>query len=185
VTPTVIDVVATFARRKNRLSNAKKDPSQDIYLQKARDAAQAAIDKKAIEPVLIDLSQAKSYTDYLIVASAPGPRAVRAVAEYVEEVMAEQGFRSLGVEGINEGRWALLDYGELVIHVFDQPLREFYDLEGMWFDAPRIPLEVPPEQRLSALGSYDYGDESRPEARTYSSSSSSLSSSERPKMSSL
>lgn len=168
------------------MSNAKQDPSQDIYLQKARDAAQAAIDKKAIEPVLIDLSQAKSYTDYLIVASAPGPRAVRAVAEHVEEAMAEQGFRPLGVEGINEGRWALLDYGELVIHVFDQPLREFYDLEGMWFDAPRIALEVPPEQRLSALGSYDYGDDAaRTEPRSYSSSSSSMSSSERPKMSSL
>ena len=132
--------------------------SQATYLKKALCAAQAAIDKKALGPVLIDLHEAQSYTDYLLVVSAPGPRAVRAIAEHVEEVMSEQGHRALGIEGVGEGRWALLDYGELVLHVFDQPLREFYDLEGMWFDAPRVELAVPPEQRLPHPDAYDYGD---------------------------
>ena len=141
------------------MSLAKTDNlSQATYLKKALSAAQAAIDKKALGPVLIDLHEAQSYTDYLLVASAPGPRAVRAIAEHVQEVMAEQGHRALGVEGVGEGRWALLDYGELVLHVFDQPLREFYDLEGMWFDAPRVELQVPPEQRLPRPESSDYGD---------------------------
>jgi ribosome-associated protein len=141
----------------NRLSDAN-NLSQATYLKKALCAAQAAIDKKALGPVLIDLHEAQSYTDYLLVASAPGPRAVRAIAEHVQEVMAEHGYRALGIEGVGEGRWALLDYGELVFHVFDQPLREFYDLEGMWFDAPRVELAVPPDQRLPRPDSYDYGD---------------------------
>jgi ribosome-associated protein len=141
------------------LSDVNTDTlSQATYLKKALCAAQAAIDKKALGPVLIDLHEAQSYTDYLLVVSAPGPRAVRAIAEHVEQVMAEQGYRSLGIEGVGEGRWALLDYGELVLHVFDQPLREFYDLEGMWFDAPRVELAVPPEQRLPRAEAYDYGD---------------------------
>jgi ribosome-associated protein len=149
----------------NRLSDAKKSPEKAVFLNKALCAAQAAIDKKALGPVLIDLTEAKSYTDYLLVASAPGPRAVRAIAENVQEVMAEHGFRPIGVEGVTEGRWALLDYGELVLHIFDQPLREFYDLEGMWFDAPRIPLEVPKDQELPRPGMYEYDEQD------YSSSS--------------
>ena len=150
--------------------DAKNDTTpQATYLKKALCAAQAAIDKKALGPVLIDLTDAQSYTDYLLVASAQGPRAVRAIAEHVEKVMAEQGYKAIGIEGVGEGRWALLDYGELVLHVFDQPLREFYDLEGMWFDAPRVPLSVPPEQRLPSPDSYDFGDE---EGDRYSPSSS-------------
>jgi ribosome-associated protein len=138
------------------LSNTSLDSPQNTYLKKALCAAQAAIDKKALGPVLIDLTDTQSYTDYLLIASAQGSRAVRSIAEHVEQVMAEQGYRPIGVEGIREGRWALLDYGELVFHVFDQPLREFYDLEGMWFDAPRIALKVPPEQRLLPYDLHDY-----------------------------
>lgn len=143
------------------MSNSNPTP-QTSYLQKALLAAQAAIDKKALGPVLIDLTETQSYTDYLLVASATGSRAVRAIAEHVEQVMPSMAISPLGVEGITEGRWALLDYGELVFHVFDQPLREFYDLEGMWFDAPRVPLSVPPEQRLAPPGMYDYSASSSP-----------------------
>lgn len=126
-------------------------------LEKAMCAAQAAIDKKGLGPVLLDLREQKSYTDYLLVVSGPGPRAAKAIAESVFETMAEQGYRSVGAEGVREGRWALLDYGDVVVHVFDHPLREFYDLEGMWFDAPRVELEVPPDQRI-VPGAMAYGD---------------------------
>lgn len=136
-----------------------KARSSDSYAEAALAAAQAAIDKKAIEPVLIDLSQAQSYTDYLLVASASSPRAVKAIAEYVVEVLAERGLRQLGVEGVRDGRWALLDFGDIVVHVFEHPLREFYDLEGMWFDAPRLPLSIPPEQRLTSQSAPLYDDE--------------------------
>lgn len=155
------------------MTDEKNASEKNLFLKKALCAAQAAIDKKALGPVLIDLNAAQSYTDYLLVASGQGPRAVHAIAEHVEQVMAEQGFRALGVEGAREGRWALLDYGEVVCHIFDQPLREFYDLEGMWFDAPRVPLAVPPEQRLPAPGTYDYEDDESG-VRGYSPPSGSL-----------
>lgn len=123
---------------------------QEKYRLDAIAAATAAIAKKAIEPVLIDLSGSQSYTDYLLVTSAHGSRGVRAIGEHVEKVLAERGVYPIGSEGIAEGHWALIDFGDLVVHVFEQNLREFYDLEGMWFDAPRIELAIPPEQRLEA-----------------------------------
>ena len=84
---------------------------------------------------------------------------MRAIADAVVAVMEERGARLLGSEGLRDGRWALLDFGDLVVHVFEHPLREFYDLEGMWFDAPRLPLEIPAEQRLEAQSAYRYDDE--------------------------
>lgn len=139
-------------------TNPAKAQADARSLEKARCAAQAAIDKKGLGPVLLDLREQKSYTDYLLVVSGPGPRATKAVAESVQETMSEHGYRAIGVEGVREGRWALLDYGDLVVHVFDHPLREFYDLEGMWFDAPKIELQVPPEQRIIP-GAMSYSDE--------------------------
>lgn len=144
---------------KSPTQSARHAQPQEKYRQDAIAAANAALAKKAIEPVLIDLSGAQSYTDYLIVTSAHGSRGVRAIGEHVEKVLAERGVQPLGREGMSEGHWALLDFGDLVVHVFDQNLREFYDLEGMWFDAPRLPLEIPAEQRLEAQSAYRYDDE--------------------------
>ena len=129
---------------------ARADKQKDKYRLDAIAAAEAAIAKLAIEPVLIDLCEAHSYTDYLLVASGQGSRGVSAIAEHIEKVMTERGVRSLGQEGLREGNWALLDFGDFVVHIFDQHLREFYDLESLWFDAPRIELTIPPEQRLAA-----------------------------------
>jgi len=131
----------------------------DKYRQDALAAAQAALDKKGIEPVLLDLTQSGSYTDYLLITSGQADRTVRAIADGIVEVMKERGARLLGAEGLREGRWALLDFGDLVVHVFEHPLREFYDLEGMWFDAPRLPLQIPAEQRLEAQSAYRYDDD--------------------------
>ena len=117
-------------------------------LQKAHAAAQAALDKKALEPVLLDLSTEDSYTDYLLVVSARSDRQVRSIADHVIEVLTEQGYKLLGVEGRREGRWALVDFGDIVVHVFYHPLREFYDVEGLWGEAKHIPLVVPPDQRI-------------------------------------
>lgn len=135
---------------------ARKTPSTptEKYLQDALACAQAAIEKKGIEPVLIDLSQTGSYTDYLLVSSAHADRGVRAVAEGIIETMQTRGVKPLGVEGLREGRWALIDFGPLVAHVFLHSLREFYDLEGLWFDTPRVQLQIPKELRLDAQSMY-------------------------------
>ena len=81
-----------------------------------------------------------SYTDYFLICSGKSDRQVQAIAQRIAEVLEEQGNKPLGLEGTSEGKWVLIDYGDLVIHVFLEPIRRFYDLEGLWIDAPRIDL---------------------------------------------
>ena len=116
-------------------------------------ALEAALDKKALEPVLIDVSEQSSYTDFILVLSGRSDRHVQHVADGIEEVLGrEHGRHAIGAEGQTEGRWVLIDYGEVVIHVFHHPLRDFYDLEGLWCDAPRTPIEIPEEARIATTG---------------------------------
>jgi ribosome-associated protein len=109
---------------------------------------EAALGKKALVPVLLDVSGRATYTDFIGVVSGRSDRQVDAIAEHVREVMSRRGSRLLGREGTGNGRWTLLDFGDVVLHVFYHPVREVYDIEGLWIDAPRIPLEVPPEAQL-------------------------------------
>lgn len=113
-------------------------------------AVEAALDKKALEPVLLEVGSQSSYTDYLLVLSGRSDRHVQHIADGVLEVFARDlGRKPIGSEGMTDGRWVLLDFGELVVHVFHHPLRDFYDLEGLWCEAPRVPLEVPAESRIT------------------------------------
>jgi ribosome-associated protein len=108
----------------------------------ARSLADALIDKKGLEVVILDLRGRSSYADFLVIASGTSDRHVQALAEAAAQV---RGARQVGVEGLHEGQWALVDFGSVVLHVFHQYSREVYDLEGMLRDAPRL--------RLSAAGS--------------------------------
>lgn len=117
--------------------------SRSEGLQKALKVAEAAMDKNGLDPVLLDLVEQHSYTDYLLVVSARSDRQVRAILDHVVEVMAEEGSRPLGVEGRREGRWGLIDFGDVVVHVFQAELRGHYNLESLWIDAPKVPLQVP------------------------------------------
>jgi ribosome-associated protein len=110
-------------------------------------AVQAALEKKALEPILLDVSTQASYTDYILVVSGRSDRQVQAIADGIVDAFAKHRHRPLGVEGT--GDWTLIDFGDVVVHVFNHPMREFYDLEGMWIEAPRVPLEVPAEARIS------------------------------------
>jgi len=111
-------------------------------------AMEAAIDKKALAPVLIDVSAMASYTDFIGIVSGRSDRQVDAIAENICAAMKERGRHVLGQEGTGSGRWTLLDFGSFVVHVFHHPVREFYDLESLWIDAPRVKLDVPPEANL-------------------------------------
>jgi ribosome-associated protein len=119
-------------------------------------AIDAALDKKALAPVLIDVSSMASYTDFIGIVSGRSDRQVDAIAENIRAVMKTHGRMTLGHEGSGNGRWTLLDFGSIVIHVFHHPVREFYDLESLWIEAPRVPLEIPPEAMVSEPESY-YG----------------------------
>jgi ribosome-associated protein len=116
--------------------------------QSALACIEAALDKKALVPVLLDVSGRATYTDFIGVVSGRSDRQVDAIAEHVREVMSRRGSRLLGREGTGNGRWTLLDFGDVVLHVFYHPVREVYDIEGLWIDAPRVAIEVPPEAQL-------------------------------------
>jgi len=117
-------------------------------------AIDAALDKKALAPVLIDVSAMASYTDFIGIVSGRSDRQVDAIAESVRLAMKARGRLALGQEGTVSGRWTLLDFVSVVIHVFYHPVREFYDLESLWIEAPRVPLDVPADARISEPESY-------------------------------
>lgn len=98
-------------------------------------------ERKAVDPVLFEVGTLSSITDYFLIASGNSSRQVQAISRHLEKRMREEGFRPLGIEGGQESHWLLMDYGDIIIHLFYQPTREFYDLEGLWVDAKRIDVE--------------------------------------------
>lgn len=97
----------------------------------------AALSKKATDPVLLRLAQLSTLTDYFLIVSARSGRHVKAIADAIMEAAKERGIQKLSVEGVGLTNWALLDYGDVIVHVFHKPVRDFYDLEGLWADAQR------------------------------------------------
>lgn len=114
--------------------------------EKAILGARAALDHKAVDLVVLEVKNVSSFTDYFIICSGNSDRQVQAIANHIEKTLDQRGFSPLGIEGKREGRWVLLDYGDVVIHIFYQPVREFYDLERLWADAPRV--EVSPKKKM-------------------------------------
>ena len=114
-----------------------------------------ALDKKALEPVLLDVRQLCSFCNYQLVISGRSDRQVEAIADAIELGLKAEGLRPIGAEGARAGQWALLDYGDFVVHVFLHAAREHYDLEGLWSDAPRVPIDVPPDARVAADDRYE------------------------------
>lgn len=92
----------------------------------------------------MDLSKVCTYTDFFVVCSGTNRRHVAAIAEGVMEEAKKANIRPLGVEGLDAQRWVLADFGDVILHVFDPDMRDFYDLEALWHDAPKRPL--PPEE---------------------------------------
>ena len=105
-------------------------------------AVDYALDKKGFNLKLLEVKDLSSLTDYLLLVSGRSDRQVQAIAENIKvELKNQYKILPLAIEGMDQGRWVLLDYGDVMIHVFQEPVREFYDLEGLWSDAPDVPLE--------------------------------------------
>ncbi len=100
--------------------------------------ANAALDKKADDVTLLDVRGLTSYADYFVIVTADSERQASAIADHIEETMKKGGVSKVGVEGYESGRWILVDYGDVVAHVMNRESRGFYDLEGLWADAPRL-----------------------------------------------
>jgi ribosome-associated protein len=104
-------------------------------------AARAADDKKAADIVVQEMRAALLITDYFIIATGANNRQVDAITEAIEEALRkEAGIKPIGREGLDEQTWVLLDYGDIVVHIFQPELREFYRLESLWSDAPFVDL---------------------------------------------
>ena len=99
---------------------------------------QAVMGKKAMDLVVMDVRKLSSIADVFIICSGRSNRQVMAIAEHIQVDLKKHGITPLSVEGKKEGQWVLLDYGHVIIHVFYEPVRSFYDLEGLWIDAKRI-----------------------------------------------
>jgi ribosome-associated protein len=116
----------------------------------------AAIEKKALDPVLLELTGIASFTDYFLLCSGKSDRQVKAIAQGIEEALKKNGIQPLGQEGATEGKWILMDYEDVVVHIFTEPVRRFYDLEGLWIDVPRVDQE-----KGVSLGEKSSGPEKR------------------------
>ena len=107
------------------------DPSLDLYFK-------AVLGKKALKVVALDVAELTSIADVFIICSGRSNRQVNAIAEFIQRDLKKHKIKPLSVEGTKDGHWVLLDYGHVIIHVFYEPVRDFYDLEGLWIDARRI-----------------------------------------------
>src|ERR1700743_3841020 len=103
----------------------------------ALEAIEAALEKKAERPTLLDVRQLSSYADYVLLLSGESERQLDAIVRAIEERLRSKGKRPRGVEAAGDTGWMLLDFGDFVVHVFLPETRDFYDLEGLWADAPR------------------------------------------------
>lgn len=124
-------------------SKTESTTGTDLSRQKALLCARAAIDKKAENVKILDLNGISGFTDYFIICSGMSDRQVQSIADAVDHVATQAGAQVLSSEGYSEGRWVLMDLGDVVVHVFLDALREYYDLENLWADAPRV--KIPPE----------------------------------------
>ncbi len=121
----------------------------DISLAKAFISVQAAANKKAETIKVLDLRHISGFTDYFVICTAFSERQTQAIADAISIELKEEGFAPISLEGYREGRWVVVDYGDVVVHIFQDALRDYYDLEEVWYDAKRVP--VPQELYIPAV----------------------------------
>lgn len=105
---------------------------------RVRRAVSAAVDRKAVELRVLDLAEVSDFTDYFLVLSGTSDRQVQALADAVDEALRAEKVRPLHVEGYRGATWVLMDYGDFVVHIFQDETRRFYGLERLWSDAPEV-----------------------------------------------
>ncbi len=118
--------------------NAAKETKELASLDKAQLCAQVAAAHKAENPLIYHVAEIVSYADYLVVCSGRSTRHVQGIAGHIEAALGQRRVKPLGKEGLLEGHWVLLDLSDVVVHIFYEPMRGFYDLEGLWWEAQQI-----------------------------------------------
>lgn len=121
--------------------NAEPITTLTDTVQRVREAVSAADDRKAVDLKVLRLQEVTDFTDYFLLCSGTSERQVQAIADAVQEKLREARVRPLHVEGYNRAQWVLIDYGDLVVHIFQEEPRRFYSLERLWGDAPDVTAE--------------------------------------------
>ena len=124
--------------------------------ERALACTRAALDRKAYDLVVLEVGKLSSIADYFVICSGRSDTQVQAIADAVRDQLESQGVKALTVEGYEHGQWVLVDFGDVVVHVFYVPVRGFYDLERLWAKAPRAEL---PEPYLTQARSLKTGTE--------------------------
>jgi len=132
---------ATDAAVDSPPTEATTERSSTASLSRARAIAKLAIDSQATDVMILDLRKRTALFDFFVVATGKSGRQLRAIADEVDDLLQKQlGEKRLHIDGYQDSRWIVLDYGDLVIHLFDREMRDFYRIEDLWSDAPRVPL---------------------------------------------
>jgi ribosome-associated protein len=124
----------------SQLKAVTKEPEPPPLDERMVTALEAAAEKKAINSVVLDLREIASFTDYFVITSGTNERQVQAISDEIVETLKRAGSAAARVEGYKTAEWILLDYGDFVVHVFDEKARTFYDLERLWRESKRVEL---------------------------------------------
>ena len=129
----------TKTKRAVKAAAARKTPRTPKLPKSVAGAVQAALDKKAVDVVVLDLRKADGFTDYFVICTGTNPRQINAIAGGVEDTLQKDfGERPTLAEGVHKSEWILLDYFNFIVHVFSRECRAFYDLERLWGNAERV-----------------------------------------------
>ncbi|VAX34053.1 Ribosomal silencing factor RsfA [hydrothermal vent metagenome] len=121
-------------------------------IEKARLAVKAALDKKAKNVLILELKDLSVMSDYFVICSGESTTHVRSIVDNIEEEFRLKKIKPSGIEGHKLNQWVLMDYSDVIVHVFEEETRAFYELEKLWLDAPRIDIEK--EKNLQGHGNY-------------------------------
>jgi ribosome-associated protein len=123
------------------MQQIKKKHRKKSSLQLAKLCVKTALEKKAEDPLILDVRKLCSFADYFVILSGRSTRHVQGLAEAVEEELRSKRVSTGKSEGLREGNWVLLDYSDVIVHIFYADTRKFYDIEGLWHDAKRINID--------------------------------------------
>ena len=135
-----LDIPARAVQKQKNKNLIKEASSKERAVLCAREALRF----QGLDLVLLDVSRFSSFADYFIICSGKSSRQVQGIADNLETELKARGLRPIGTEGNREGHWVLMDYGDVIIHIFYEPVRYFYDLESLWSDAPKVEWEREP-----------------------------------------
>jgi ribosome-associated protein len=127
-------------------ARAPREPSStwsvasDTARERATAIAVAALDKKAVGVEILDVAGKVDYADFLVIMTGRSDRHTQALAQGIEEALKRKGVRAMAIEGLPHGTWVLMDFGDVVVHVFLDETRQLYDIDGLWLDARRLPV---------------------------------------------